>query len=74
MFWRRKGRSDREVEEQAGRLLCTYAGIRYSQRTAKHLAEVIRGDRWIELNAETTARLKLVARAQLETLASDVLD
>lgn len=65
---------DREVEEQAGRLLCTYAGIGFRRDTACYLAGVIVKARWAELSDQTARRLRAVPVEILEGLAYDVLD
>ncbi len=77
--WRKRRRivergADREVEEQAGRLLCTYAGAGFRRDTACYLAGVIVKARWVELSEATARRLRAVPVEILEGLARDVLD
>jgi hypothetical protein len=64
----------REVEKQAGKLLCTFAGLRARADTARYLADVVKEGRWAELSVETARRLRAVPIEILEGLARDVLD
>jgi hypothetical protein len=63
----------REVEEQAGRLLCTYAGLPYHRDTARYLAGVILANGWEELSKPTRRRLRLFSIEHLHVLALDIL-
>ena len=75
--WRKQGpegSSDKDVEQQAGWLLCTYAGMKYRRNTARYLAKVVRHNRWHELSPETADRLKALSRTQLDELVADILD
>ena len=69
----RDSRVEKAVAEQAGLLLCTYAGLSYSEHTARHLSDRILSGRWDELSRETSLRLRSYPLVQLTKLAQDVL-
>ncbi len=67
-------KASRAIEEQAGRLLCTVAGLAYRRDTAAYLAGVIQEIRWYELSEKTGHRLRSLPAEVLDGLASDIRD
>jgi hypothetical protein len=70
---RRKTESEvaHQVAEQAGWLLCTYAGQPYSWEGARHLAMAVRANRWYELTDRVARRLRTHSLEELLRLADD---